>query len=126
MKCKLNSLYVSLHLSFFKCIKCFSCNTFPTSFHYFRDKSQREIVGDHFVYTNEERCSEAVSPLPDFPTEAFHSTVNHFAPKMVSFSYHGMYCRQVFLYFYFCDSIHYYFCDCIHLLSKSIILTFFI
>ena len=57
--------------------------------------------------------------------EGFESLLNHFAPKMIGYSYVGMYCRSVitcmltpdnFVYYY------YYLLICIFMLFKSLVL----
>ncbi|XP_069110215.1 uncharacterized protein, partial [Argopecten irradians] len=53
-----------------------------------------EKVGD--LITSRQMKRDIPKLSPEFQTseiEAYHSTINHFAPKMIGFSYHGMYCR---------------------------------
>ena len=49
-----------------------------------------KIIGSPFLFTDVKKLSS------DFQTsniEAFHSVVNHFAPKMFSFTFEGIGCR---------------------------------
>eukprot|EP00105_Crassostrea_gigas_P027708 XP_011449140.1 PREDICTED: uncharacterized protein LOC105343451 [Crassostrea gigas] len=81
-------------------------DAFPTSAHETLDGDQRQKKWIKPETKASEKLSEIIlskqmkkdvpklSPLHQTSqVEAFHSTINHFVPKMVSFSYHGMYCR---------------------------------
>ncbi|XP_056010401.1 uncharacterized protein LOC125682093 isoform X2 [Ostrea edulis] len=55
-----------------------------------------EKISDIILSNRMKRDIPKLSPLyQTSQIEAFHSTVNHFAPKMVAFSYYGMYCRLI-------------------------------
>ncbi|XP_056000372.1 uncharacterized protein LOC125656629 isoform X1 [Ostrea edulis] len=55
-----------------------------------------EKISDIILSNQMKRDIPKLSPLyQTSQIEAFHSTVNHFAPKMVAFSYYGMYCRLI-------------------------------
>lgn len=81
-------------------------DVFPTCAHETLDGDQRQKKWIKPETKASEKLSEIIlskqmqkdvpklSPLHQTSqVEAFHNTINHFVPKMVSFSYHGMYCR---------------------------------
>ena len=51
-----------------------------------------KIITSPYLRSDVKKLSPAVQTSS---VEAFHSVVNHFAPKMLSFTYEGMTCRLV-------------------------------
>lgn len=66
-------------------------------YHFQKGSKASEKISDIILSNQMKRDIPKLSPLyQTSQIEAFHSTVNHFAPKMVAFSYYGMYCRYVY------------------------------
>lgn len=66
------------------------------SFSFFSETKASEKLSEIILSKQMQKDVPKLSPLHQTSqVEAFHSTINHFAPKMVSFSFHGMYCRYV-------------------------------
>ena len=58
-----------------------------------------KIITSPYLRTDVKKMSPAVQTSS---VEAFHSVVNHFAPKMLSFTHEGMSCRlaEIILHFF--------------------------
>ena len=70
-------------------------NVLKYSYMYVGTKSSKKVTD---LITNGRFCNAVCKMSPSYQTsglEAFHSVVNHFAPKSVALSYEGMLARLV-------------------------------
>ena len=55
-----------------------------------------EKLSDIILSPHLHKALEKLSPVYQTSSlEAYHSVVNHFAPKLLAFSYTGIYCRYI-------------------------------